>query len=62
MKLNELNALQLRAEETVYALETAKKHLAHIPGYDGAKAKVVDALNVANYVLREVNKLEVTEW
>lgn len=61
MTLNELNNIQLRAEEALYSLREAQRHLAFVPGFLGAKANVIKAITTAEYVVNEVNKLEVTD-
>lgn len=60
LSFTELNCIQLHIEEAEYALATAKKHLAFVPGFDGVKAKVHDATNSVRYAVNLINKWEVT--
>jgi hypothetical protein len=60
LSFTELNCIQLHIEEAEYALASAKKHLAFVPGFEGVKAKVQDATNSVRYAVNVIDKWEAT--
>lgn len=60
MTLNEVNRIQLEAEQAAWEAGQIINTLNKVPGYEGAKAKARDLLKVLTWVANDVQKLEVT--
>ena len=60
LTLNQVNTIQLEAETALWSINDTLRHLAKVPGFAGAKQQALALRQTLEYVVNEVNKLEVT--